>query len=225
MLKETMSSSCVNRIKNLILNGELLPGEKIKGDYLKSYLNTGLSPIREALARLISTGLVELNDNVGFKVPLISKGNLLDFYKSYAKIEQLLFKESIECGDKNWESRVVSALYHLSKVETLESKVNYKMWSSVNEEFHEALISGCNLIALRATRDNFLLCKTWYHNLAYAKFENELISINHNEHSRIAELALSRNVELSSDLLYRHTMHSFNSVVLKLERNGYLTSL
>lgn len=222
-MKETLSSSCFNKIKDLILTGALLPAERIKGDYLKTYLGVGLSPIREALSRMVNTGLIELVDNVGFRVAAISKENLLDFYRSYAKIELLLFKESIDNGNSDWETAIVSRLYQLSKVENSGSKVEYGLWSSLNEKFHEALISGCSLNELKKIRDNYSLRKTWYHNLAYSQVKNELLSVNHKEHSKIAELALARNFELASILLHKHTMQGFDNVVLRLTKYGYVT--
>lgn len=224
MKKETLTSYCTNKIRNLILEGKLLPGERIKGDYLKSYLGVGLSPIREALSRLVSTSLIESVDNVGFKVASITKSRVIDFYKSYAKIEALLFKEAIECGNESWESNIVAALYQLAKIENIGTKANYKAWSIQNENFHEALINGCPLVELKKVRASFTLLKEWYHNLAYGQSKNELVSVNHSEHSKIVELAIARKVESASAMLYHHTMHSLDSLVLRLEQVGYITN-
>ncbi|MDQ5920017.1 MAG: GntR family transcriptional regulator, carbon starvation induced regulator [Pseudomonadota bacterium] len=220
--KETMASCCVNKICNLIIEGKLLPGEKIKGDYIKNLLAVGLSPIREALSRLVNTGLVESIDNVGFRVAHITRNGLYDYYKSYAKIEVLIFKEAIECGREDWESNIVAALYRLSKIEKPEIKVSYEVWAVQNEDFHQALISGCPLNGLKNIRDNFMLLKEWYNNLAYGHLKGDLINVNHSEHSKIVKLALDRKIDSACSLLYQHTMHGLESLVLSLERLGYI---
>ena len=221
---ETLASSCVNQIRNLILRGDLLPGERIKGDYLKSQLGVGLSPIREALARLISSSLIESTDNQGFRVAQIYRSSVYDTYKSAAKIEILLLREAIDCGDEVWESTIVAALYLLSKIEKTGVKANYKLWSAHNEAFHAALIKGCDLTGLKSVRAHFSLIKEWYHNLAYGNVVDELIAVNHSEHSKIAALALARNADAACMLLYQHSLQSFNSLVSTLTQRGYLSA-
>lgn len=219
---ETLATFCVSKIQDLILNAKLLPGERIKGEYLKNYLGVGLSPIREALSRLVSTGLVEFIDNIGFSVPLISSNKVYDTYKSYAKVEALLLREAIETGDEIWESEIIAALYHLSKVEKKDAKAEYHTWSIYNENFHKALISGCALNGLNNIRKHFMLNKDWYQNLAHHNLTNEQIDVNHSEHSKIAELAIARKTDAACAMLYKHTMHSLDPLILKLKQRGYI---
>jgi GntR family carbon starvation induced transcriptional regulator len=215
----------MKEIKSLILECKLLPGEKIKGEFLKNKLNVGFSPIREALSRLVSTKLIESIDNVGFKIASITKSKLIEFYQSYAKIESLLFAESIENASDDWEASIIAELYCLAKIENSEKKVSYKIWSVYNERFHEALISACPLNELKQIRMDLILRKEWYHNLAYGQFENELIKVNHFEHNRLADLAIKRNVSSACVLLSQHTMHSLEPLIVKLDQLGYLTDL
>jgi GntR family transcriptional regulator, carbon starvation induced regulator len=219
---ETLASKCTAVVLDLILTGELHPGEQIKGEYLKNRLGIGLSPIREALSRLVSTNLVELTDNAGFKVSQIDSNRVHDLYKSYAKIETLLLREAIQNADEVWESLVVAALYQLSKVEGSGVKVIYKNWSAKNEEFHSALVGGCLLTGLKQIRRQVILVKNWYHNLAYSNLSNELIETSHLEHKKIAELAVSRKVDVACAMLYKHSMHNLDSLLSNLKTNGYL---
>ncbi|MCE3269051.1 MAG: hypothetical protein K0R49_1303 [Burkholderiales bacterium] len=221
---ETLTSSCISKIRNLILSGELPPGTRIKGDYLKNYLNVGLSPIREALSRLVHSNLVEFIDNVGFKVPELTHDKVYDTYKSFAKIEALIFREAIENGSETWESEIMAALYRLSKIEAGGVKTPYQAWSIRNEDFHEALISGCSLEGLKKTRQHFINIKNWYYGLAYRNSYDEQIEVNHAEHSKLAKLAIARKTDAASFLLYTHTMHSIPSLISKLKHHGYLSA-
>ena len=58
-----------NAIRRMILVGDLRPGEKLKIDALKARLDTGASPVREALSLLTSDQLVERIDQRGFRGP------------------------------------------------------------------------------------------------------------------------------------------------------------
>ena len=221
MTNETLASKCASDVLNLIITGVLRPGEQIKGEYLKNRLEIGLSPIREALSRLVNTNLVEFTDNVGFKVSQIDSNRVCDLYRSYAKIETLLLREAIENADEVWESSVVAALYQLSKVEG-NGKVIYKNWSIRNEEFHAALVGGCPLTGLKQIRQQVMLVKNWYHNLAYLNLSHELIETSHLEHKKIADLSISRKADAACAMLYKHSMHNLDSVLSNLKTNGYL---
>ena len=206
--KETLATSCSDKIKELILNGELAPGEKIKGDYLKNYLACGLSPIREALSRLVGTGVIELSDNIGFKVTPLSNEMIVNFYQSYAKVEKILFSESIINHHDEWESNLVTGLYKLAKIENANGKVEYSLWSAHNDKFHDALISGADLVDLNAFYKNLAFKRLWLNNCIYGAANHKLITTSHREHNKIAELALAGDEVTATALLYKHTMNS-----------------
>lgn len=218
---ETLSTLCEKQIYELVLSGKLLPGERIKGEYLKLQLGVGLSPIREALSRMISTGLIELTDNVGFRVAKVNQKKVYDLYKSYAKLEALILRDAIENGDEVWESQIIAALYRLSKIEANGIKISYSTWSEYNENFHKALIDGCILNELHYVRQRFILIKNWYNNLANNNPLLELNNVNHSEHKKIAEYALARKADAACTMLYNHTMHGLDALVLKLRQRGY----
>lgn len=216
MQKETSASKCVSTIKELLLTGNIPAGSKIKGDYLKMKLDCGLSPIREALSRLTSTGVVEVVDNIGFRVAKLDKVAILDFYRTYAKIEQILFIESIKNCFEYWEKNVVSALYQLAKIETSNIKIEYSKWSKCNDEFHRSLTSGANLTELMQYYKSLEFKKLWYHNCIYGVENNKLITVNHREHNKIAQLALDGDETTASSLLYKHTIDSGDILITKL---------
>ena len=56
-----------NELRQQIIKGRIAPGEKLKIESLKVKLNTGTSPIREALSLLTSDQLVERIDQRGFR--------------------------------------------------------------------------------------------------------------------------------------------------------------
>jgi DNA-binding GntR family transcriptional regulator len=64
----TLSETVTERIRVAIIKGELKPGEKLAEPVLASRLGVSRSPVREALVRLESEGLVEKESNHGFYV-------------------------------------------------------------------------------------------------------------------------------------------------------------
>lgn len=215
---QTMTSLCLNKIQQLILSGELLPGDKIKGEYLKNLLGVGLSPIREALSRLANTPLVEFVDNIGFTVACLSREKIVDTYTTYAKIEMLSLADAIESGNDLWESRIIASLYRLSKIEKDEQSIRYKDWVELNNEFHESLISGCKLEYLKKIREECILIRDWYFALAFPDLDERLIEVSHDEHQRLAELTIAREKNLACELAYNHVLHSLETLITRISR-------
>lgn len=216
----TLTTACFNQIRDWILTGDLLPGEKLKGEYLKHRLGTGLTPIREALSRLVNTGLVTFKEKMGFSVANLNEEKVRNTWKAYAKIEaMLLLRESIQNGDDNWEADIMAALYKLSKVET-KVKVEYDIWTQRNDEFHNALISASKLDGLLQVRNELLIVKKWYHRLSN-KFGQEIIA-DHEEHAKLAQLILSRKAELACSFLYNHLTSDMDEIVNELKHYGLI---
>lgn len=74
--KPTLAGRVPLELRRAILNGQLQPGEKINLDRMREDFDVSVSPIREAVSRLVADGLVEFEDQRGFRVAPISLENL-----------------------------------------------------------------------------------------------------------------------------------------------------
>ncbi|MFJ5700030.1 GntR family transcriptional regulator [Arthrobacter sp. NPDC093139] len=63
-----MSDAAYYRLRDAIVRGELAPGEKLKDSDVAELLGLSRTPVREAMARLIDSGLVEAKPGVYTKV-------------------------------------------------------------------------------------------------------------------------------------------------------------
>src|SRR5258707_7831769 len=70
--KNTIASQLAERLREAIVSGQLEAGSKINLERAREKFEVSLSPLREALARLISDGLVQFEDNRGYRVAGIS---------------------------------------------------------------------------------------------------------------------------------------------------------
>lgn len=216
---DTLTTICYNQIRDLILTGELAPGERLKGSYLKSKLGIGLTPIREALSRLVSTNLVIFKDKTGFSVAYLYEEKIIDTFKAFAKIETILLKESIQNGDDNWEAAVLSAQYKITKID-INSIAKYFIYSLKIEEFHNALISACNCYSLHQIRKQLMIIRRWYCHLAYQV--DKTICIDRYEYSKLSKLALQRKTNLACSYLYTHLTKDIKIIVNKLKPYGLI---
>lgn len=76
------------RLREQVLFGDLIPGQPVTIQGLTEALGAGMTPVREAIRRLISDGALAFQGNRRVSVPTLSAGDL----------DQLLFlRKSIEC--------------------------------------------------------------------------------------------------------------------------------
>ena len=191
-------------LREEILNGELAPGVKINISALKQHYQVSLAPLREALARIETTGLLINEPNKGFYVAPISKEELIDLYQTSAHLETLALSQAIEKGDASWEEGIVSALYHLEKVELSDLKPTYDEWTRANTRFHDALIGSCSAI-VKELRALLHLKMARYVRIAFGRAVTGL-GVFHKEHQALAEAVLSRDPKLAISLMNQHIL-------------------
>ncbi|MFK7940145.1 MAG: GntR family transcriptional regulator [Roseovarius sp.] len=64
------------QIRNLVLFGDLAPGQAVTIQGLTDRLGVGMTPVREAIRRLISEGALEFQGNRRVSVPVLSADNI-----------------------------------------------------------------------------------------------------------------------------------------------------
>ncbi|MEP9378615.1 GntR family transcriptional regulator [Aquabacter sp. CN5-332] len=146
----TLSSTLVTRLRASIMNGELMPGAKLVLDRMRAVYGVSLSPLREALCRLESEGLVEIVDQRGYRVAPVSNDNLAEVIRLRVELECLAAREAILLGDAAWEGRILSTLHQLGRCKRGSRSVEeQEAWEVAHRAFHAELISACRMPLLR----------------------------------------------------------------------------
>ena len=133
------------RVKQDILSGQLSDDSPLRIDVLKTNYDVGITPIREALARLEAEGFVKLHHNRGYYTTPLSADDFEDLLFSRATVETELLKRSIERGGEEWEVNLVSAHRRLGNC-TLNLRdpnlADLERWEVRHIEFHMALVGA-----------------------------------------------------------------------------------
>ena len=79
-----------HQLRELILFGDLIPGQAVTIQGLTVELNAGMTPVREALRRLISEGALVFQGNRRVTVPTLSKDNINELIFARQAIEPQL---------------------------------------------------------------------------------------------------------------------------------------
>jgi len=154
--EETLAEVAVERLAADIVSGVLEPGTKLRIEVLRKTYGMGASPLREALARLCTEGLVTSTSHRGFRVAPMSKEDIEDITCVRQTIETAALQRAIRFGDHEWELGIVAAMARMKHfVEQHRASGEYNLASAepVHKPFHAALIADCRsprLIHLQA---------------------------------------------------------------------------
>lgn len=202
---ETLTSAVFDALRRAVIAGEFAPNEKLRVRQLAERFGTGLSPIREALNRLLRDGLVQQSDLRGFSVAPASEADLEELTKARLWANEKALRESIAHGDARWEESVLVAYHRLSRIEArLERSPDADpAWDAAHAAFHLQLIDACGSRWLTGFCTQLFGLADRYRHLsrlapqAGARRRND-------EHRMIMEAALARDADKAAHLLNEH---------------------
>lgn len=184
--KQTKATSVLENIRQDIMSGSFAPDEKLQMEDLKLRYGVGCSPIREALARLASSGLVIQEEQCGFKTSPVSLDELHDLYRIRAHIEKLALQLSMQYGDDEWEADILASWHQYEKFlfSSKSGDLNLERWNIMQRQFLLSLIQACgspwllkihNILYDQSARYRMLCLSANYKN---KKFINDFIEEN-----------------------------------------------
>lgn len=197
----SLTSQAYNRLHAMIIRGDLAPGQKLKVEELRRVLETGASPVREALSLLTSDQLVERIDQRGFKVTEISVEAFQELLKTRCWLEELALRESIKTSTTEWEEQLILT-HHRLKRAPRDLKGKDSEWESQHKKFHMALLSGCQSSFLLSFCDQLYDQNIRYRNVARPGAAPKRCIAN--EHDQILNYALDGDVENAVATLVDH---------------------
>lgn len=76
-------------LREALTTGRFAPGQKITFRYVAGVLGVSLTPVREALRRLVAEGAFEMNPNRSVRVPLMTRDKVLELRDIRMELEGL----------------------------------------------------------------------------------------------------------------------------------------
>lgn len=141
---KTRSEAVYRQFRQDILWGKLKPGAPLKSDELRQAYGVGISPLREALSRLVSEHLVTLSGQRGFRVTSFSEEDVIDTMETRLVLESEALVRSMRFNSLEWETGVVSSFHALSRIPFPGGPGSEaELWSKHHREYHMALVGGC----------------------------------------------------------------------------------
>lgn len=196
-------------LQRKLITRHFAPGQRLKPADLVGDYGVSANTIRDVLMRLSLGGLIEFEDQRGFRASRTSLEKRHDITTFRILLEQEGARLSMERGGLEWEARL-SATHH--KLRHIESQIaqsdavdpNIGLWSDAEVEFHRTLISACGSDILRDTYAR-----------VYAQFRQQMVGIDRDfgsnyfhaiieEHQAILDAALGRDFAGCKTAIYDH---------------------
>lgn len=211
MGKPTLAGQIEAQLRHDILHGILAPGAKLNLDRLRTSLSVGLSPLREAVTRLVAEGLIEAEAQRGYTVTPISVANLDEVCALRLELEPYALRRSIKNGGIEWESAIIGALHRLNKTDRIPGDpVSLAGWEAANNAFHLTLIRRCDMPLLVRMYKSLVSLNDRYRHiyLKAAAVQRDVID----EHTAIAQAAVERRPDDAAALLCAHIERSTDNL-------------
>lgn len=187
-------------LRGMILTGELPAGQKLKIDQLRTLLNIGASPIREALSLLTSDMLVERLDQRGFRAAPANLANFREILSLRCALEDMALRQSIARATPAWEEQLVLAHHRMKRASETQSVATFE---EAHKSFHMALLNNADSPILERYCSQLYDLNIRYRYLAAAETNYQKRDVSA-EHQEILDATCRGDADAASAFLIRH---------------------
>ena len=196
---QTKADLVYERLRDAILAGELKPGERVNVDALSRQLGTSKIPLREAVQRLTTQGLVvQPNPHAGAQVAPLSLREMRGVYRARGALEGLAARVA---------ATTVSDA-ELAELQEMHEQMRQRLaagdhrdLSTLNRQFHTGIADATHYATLRELTDLTLLRVQHYRiGVRVEPAWDQVIS----EHSAILDALRRRDAEQAERAAREH---------------------
>ncbi len=210
---DTLSERAAGLVQRDILAGDLAPGTRLGIVDLARRYDIGATPLREALSRLMSRGLIVGIGQRGFRVADISRDDLLDITQMRTVIEMEALQRAIAQGDDAWEAGILSALHRMRRhIERTGDafREGTDDFDALHKGFHTSLLTGCGSLRLLAAHADLYDQAYRYRRVMMGRMVGGADFIA--AHQRLADCVLARDTAQAQAMLTAHLRSTLDYV-------------
>jgi DNA-binding GntR family transcriptional regulator len=208
--RTALAVEITNRLRQMILEGQLQPGEKINEKALTEQFGVSRTPLREALKVLAAEGLLDLIPHRGAVITRQSEAELAEVFRVLAALEGLAGELAAEKAD-DAALKAIAALTH--DLRATYDKADRPTYFRINQAIHKAVLSAAGndtlvraheLLAFRVQRARYQA------NLTPERWRAAV-----EEHEDIAAALLARDADRAGRLMKQHLLRKFDAIRAK----------
>ncbi|WP_306133503.1 GntR family transcriptional regulator [Roseivivax marinus] len=142
------------RLREMVLFGELEPGQPVTIQGLTDTLGTGMTPVREGLRRLTAEGALEFRGNRRITVPVLDAGSVDELNVARLAIEPELARRAVGRLDAEAQRALRDTD---ARLDAAMERRDVPAYLRENHRFHAMLYAGAKAPILSALADGLWL--------------------------------------------------------------------
>lgn len=188
-------------VREMVISGEFLPGEKLTEQYISDMLNTSRYTVKLALSKIEEEGLAERDPYRGYTVSKLDIGESLELLEARALVEGLIGRiVAVKATEED--------LQHLRKIldemHKSEEMKDYNTYSKLNTIFHETIYAASRNPGLSKVVSNLKTRIIRYqYKIAYIPGRT---SMSIEEHEKIYRALASHDPDLATNAMTQHVL-------------------
>ena len=221
--KNTRTQILLSEIENLIVNGSMVPGQRLDEMVLAKKYGVSRTPVREAIRALTAIGLVQNTGRQGSQVAKLSISMLIEMFELMAVLEGMCAQLAARRATKN-------ELIEMHKTHQLLEKTfekgTHKEFYDVNLKFHDQLYNASHTQYL--AEETLRLRRRLSPYRMRVTFQPGRMSSTLEEHNKIliainkGESELAKNEAISHLRLIGNDLEDFIASVSSTTKSDYL---
>ncbi len=199
-VRRTGIDATLERLRSMILSGEIPPGTVISQTTLAKQLDVSTTPLREVMRQLQSEGLLEAEFNRRPRVPALDIDDLHAVYATRILLESLAITLTIDVLDDAGAQEIseyVAEMRRQAKPSTLAA------WESVHARFHRRLVAGATP-TMAPVIASFSDRAERYRRLSVMRDQPRGWTVADQEHERIVQACCDRDAQSAVNELAAH---------------------
>ncbi|MBE0531417.1 MAG: GntR family transcriptional regulator [Rhodospirillales bacterium] len=206
--RRSLHRDVADQIRDMIVEGELPPGERVNEGALSEQFGISRTPLREALKVLASEGLVELRPNRGTRVSAITPEEVGELFEAVSGIERM----AGELAALRMTERDIERLKALhERMERHYEAGERHEYFRLNQQIHNTIVSLAGNSILEATHASLMVRVRRARYMAIQSPERWHESVQ--EHRAIMQALEARDSAAAGDLILNHVLRT--GVVVK----------
>ena len=213
----TQAVAVYDNLRRDIRSGALAPGLPLRTEVLKSRYQTGVSPLREALARLAAEHLVTAEGKRGFRVAPVWKEDFHQLIAIRKDLEARALELSMAHGNDDWEASIVSSYHKLTKTSppglVLDAEAE-ELRERRHRAIHHALLSACGSHWLLRFCDQLTAHLERYRRIMTprSKITKKVAAAIEDEHKLLMESVIARDYARAWGVLDSHRDRTYTAI-------------
>ena len=196
---QSLSTVVEEQLEQMILNGELKPGERINESSLSNLLQISRAPIREACRQLAQYGMIENRVGKGSYVRLIELEEALELYDLRGILDALAAEQAAVRADERGHENLRREVENMRQFADDESSNAY---FAANLAFHWTIVDLSGNQSLRETYEVIIKKLSLFRQRTLAQRNRLKVSLS--QHEGIFNAICAKDADLAARLARAH---------------------